>query len=84
MDGAGRLCDIGQGITMDNVERTEKAIDEILSELLPKLMEHCDAVQVLLTFPSPQGQTLRKSSGRGNWYARQGMAHEFITERSGP
>jgi hypothetical protein len=64
---------------MNQVERTEKAIDAILEEVMPKLMEHCDAVQVLLTFPSPNGQTLRKVHGRGNWYARQGMAHEFIT-----
>jgi hypothetical protein len=63
---------------MDQVERTEKAIDAILAEVMPKLMEHCDAVQVLITFPSPNGQTLRKADGRGNWYARQGMAHEFI------
>lgn len=64
---------------MDQVEQTEKAIDAILAEVMPKLMEHCDAVQVMLTFPSPDGKTRGKVNGRGNWYARQGMAHEFIS-----
>jgi hypothetical protein len=64
---------------MDQIERTEKAIDAILAEFIPKLMEHCDAVQVMLTFPSPDGKTRGKVNGRGNWYARKGMAHEFIS-----
>ena len=64
---------------MDQAKLTEKAIDGILAEFMPKLMEHCDAVQVLLTFPSADGKTRGKVNGRGNWYARQGMAHEFIT-----
>lgn len=62
----------------DSIEQREKTIDALLFEFLPKLMEHCDAVQVLLSFPTPNGQTMRKADGRGNWYARQGMAHEFI------
>lgn len=59
-------------------ERSERAIDAILEEFMPKLMEHCDSIQVLISFQLPNGQTMRKSDGRGNWYASQGVAHEFI------
>ena len=41
------------------------------------LGEHFDHVQVLVSW-NEQGTTQRLFEGGGNWYARQGMAHEFI------
>ena len=40
----------------------------------------CDAIQVLMSVHSDSVGTMNRSFGRGNWYARQGMAHEFITQ----
>jgi len=51
--------------------------DQRLQEILTELSEHFDCVQVMLSFCEEGGTTL-KQFGRGNWYARQGMAHEFI------
>ena len=40
----------------------------------------CDAVQVLMSAHDERSGTVNQSFGRGNWYARQGLAQEFITE----
>jgi hypothetical protein len=59
---------------MDN-----KDIPKILNQVADQLGEHFDAVQILVTRMAPEGKgTERYSSGSGNWYARQGMAHAFI------
>ena len=50
---------------------------EIVKKALHDLGEHFESVQILATTVS-EGQTLRSFSGCGNWYARLGMAHEFI------
>ena len=42
------------------------------------LMEHFDAVQILVSCTAPCGGTESVFQGAGNWFARQGMAHEFI------
>lgn len=52
---------------------------EIVKKALHDLGEHFESVQILATTVS-EGQTLRSFSGCGNWYARLGMAHEFINE----
>jgi hypothetical protein len=59
-------------------ESRQKAIDQILDELLPRLMEHCDCAQVLVSFPSETRGTAHNFQGAGNWFARQGMAREFV------
>lgn len=41
------------------------------------LLEHFDAVQIMVTWQE-NGLTKNICRGSGNWYARQGMAHEFI------
>lgn len=51
----------------------------ILDKVAAQLSEHFDAVQILTTWMDPEGQTLMLSRGRGNWYARLGMAREMIT-----
>ena len=42
------------------------------------LSEHFEAVQILATFPHSEGGTQIVLAGRGNWYARQGMARYFV------
>ncbi len=50
---------------------------KIIEKALHDLGEHFDAVQILSTFVE-EGVTMRCFQGTGNFYARQGMAHEFI------
>ncbi len=57
----------------------QKMIEAIASQL----SEHFDAVQIMISFPCDAGDmsgtaTQGLSAGRGNWYARQGMANEFV------
>lgn len=41
------------------------------------LREHFDSVQILASWVEEE-MTHRASRGCGNWYSRQGLAHEFI------
>lgn len=50
-----------------------KAIDQALHIL----GEHFEAVQILAT-RTVEGNTHTACRGVGNWYSRQGLAHEFI------
>ena len=54
---------------------------KMLEELSAKLSEHFDAVQIMATW-NEDGLTKCVNRGNGNWYARQGMAHEFIEQDS--
>jgi len=54
-----------------------KEITELINKTASDLGEHFDAVQILVSW-NDNGQTTASYSGCGNWYARQGMAHEFI------
>lgn len=51
---------------------------KIVEEAAAKLGEHFDSVQILVSWGVDGGGTKSCFSGTGNWYARQGMAHEFI------
>lgn len=50
-----------------------------IKECLAKLGEFYDHIQILAT-NEEEGKTGRCFSGSGNWFARLGMAHEFINE----
>lgn len=52
---------------------------KVLEDCLHRLGEHFDAVQILATRVQ-EGWTQRCVRGTGNFYARLGMAHEFIQE----
>lgn len=43
------------------------------------LMEHFEAVQIMVSSTVPDG-TSNIFKGGGNWFARQGMAHDFIRQ----
>ena len=54
-----------------------KAPDQAVERALEILSEHFDAVQILAEV-TEDGATASCCRGCGSWYARQGLAHEFI------
>ena len=52
---------------------------DIIDRAIDALMEHFEAVQILATTRDGHtGDTYDWMRGRGNWYARTGLAHSFI------
>jgi hypothetical protein len=51
---------------------------EILQRHVSNMSEHFDAIQVLVTWFEGDGVTRALSKGSGNYYARVGMAKEFV------
>jgi hypothetical protein len=56
----------------------EEMLAEKVNGILRELGEHFDSVQILGTYVQDDGCTARVSMGIGNWYARQGVAREFL------
>lgn len=56
---------------------TAREAEVLIDELAAKVGEHFDAVQILVSW-TDEGSTYCSKRGRGNWYARMGMCHEFI------
>lgn len=56
-------------------DEAEKMLDLAAS----KLHEHFDAVQIMVSW-NEDGFTKCTKRGCGNWYARQGMAKEFMDQ----
>lgn len=56
---------------------TDAEILQLLDDTNAKLVEHFDAVQIMVTW-NENGNTRDCLRGAGNWHARQGMAHMFI------
>ena len=54
----------------------EEAV-EMVRNVASQLGEYFDAVQILVSWVE-DGQTKAVKQGVGDWYARQGLAHEFI------
>lgn len=54
-----------------------RAEEEIIERIAAQLAEHWEGVQILVSRAEPDG-TGRYFYGVGNWYTRQGMAHDFI------
>lgn len=50
---------------------------EIVDRAVNQLGEHFSSVQIMVSF-NEEGLTKCIKRGSGDWYARQGMAHEFI------
>jgi len=53
--------------------------ERLVQRHIDELMEHFDAVQILVSSTDPDG-TANVFKGGGNWFARQGMAHDFIRQ----
>lgn len=62
---------------MTSEERTK-----IVERHVAELSEIYDAVQILGTWLNENGETCGQKRGSGNWYARQGMAREFLEQDS--
>ena len=57
----------------------DKEAKEYVEKMATELGEHFDSAQVMVSW-NEEGITKSLKRGSGSWYARQGMAHEFITE----
>jgi hypothetical protein len=64
---------------------TDEELTELVDQKVAELCEHFDSVQILVSWPSDKGNGNTKDyfSGRGNWYARTGMAHDFLNRDRG-
>ena len=58
---------------------TNKESEDICQKALDILGEHYDAVQIMVTW-NEESITKWSKLGSGNWFARIGMAHEFIAD----
>lgn len=56
---------------------THEEAGVMLTEFAAKIGEYFDAVQILASW-TEDGCTYCQKRGTGNWYARVGMAHQFI------
>lgn len=64
---------------------TDEDLIKFVDHKVSELCEQFEAVQILVSWPSEQGNGNTKDyfSGRGNWYARTGMAHDFLDRDKG-
>ncbi len=56
---------------------TPEAAQQMIDAHAAQLGEHFESVQILVSFPFERG-TLPVYAGRGNFFARKGMADDFI------
>lgn len=61
------------------VGMTKEQQRKLVDDAATALGEHFNAVQILVS-QTELGRTRCIKSGVGDWYSRQGMAHEFINE----
>lgn len=59
---------------------TSEEFDTICNEFMEKLGEHADSIQILASFYEADEGTYCRKIGIGNFYARQGMAREFLQQ----
>lgn len=52
--------------------------DAILQQAVELLSAHFSSVQILVSEILPNGDTVAQFNGSGDWYARTGLAHEFL------
>ena len=59
----------------------EEQRQQVVEECIARLMEFGEAAQIMLTWCDAEtGGTYDIFQGRGNWYARTGMAHDFLNQ----
>lgn len=56
---------------------TKAEAQEIVAQQSSHLMEYFEHIQIMVTWEE-NGETRAYYYGKGNWYARMGLAHEFI------
>ncbi len=58
---------------------TREQADKLLEAHVSQLSEHFNSVEILASYPDPEGGTRGLSCGAGDWYARHGLACEFVS-----
>lgn len=58
---------------------TDSEKQDYLDKMLAQIGEHFDCVQILVSW-NEQAICKNMYRGCGNWFARQGMAHDFINQ----
>lgn len=59
---------------------TKEEREKIVEKHLSALMEVMDSVQILGSWQEEERGTSKIIMGRGDWYARVGLAHQFIKD----
>jgi hypothetical protein len=62
------------------MEKEEDRLIQLVEKAATALGEEFDAVQILVSWGADGGGTKSVFRGSGNWFARQGMAHNFILQ----
>jgi len=62
------------------IKAADAALQKRIEDCVAILREHSDAVQILVSWQG-QGFTRWYYGGTGNFFARQGMARDFLLER---
>lgn len=60
---------------------TDKEMEKWLDAKTAELTEHFDAVQILASYTDETGTHFIKR-GSGNWFARMGMAQDYLTTQN--
>lgn len=56
-----------------------KEVQALVDEAANKLMEHVDSIQIFVTkHDGSKDESASYETGRGNFYARLGQAHEWL------
>lgn len=56
-------------------------LDDLIEQFLATITEYADVVQISVSFTEDvTGDTVGHHKGTGNWYARQGLARDFIEQ----
>lgn len=58
---------------------THAELDKLVEPFMEALGEHADSIQLLMTW-NEDGNTHRYWIGSGNWYARKGLAMEWLEQ----
>jgi len=64
-------------------EEIQKNDENHVDKLTQELCRHYDAVQVFVTRQEPDGRTMAYSTGKGNFYSRWGLVHEWLSRGGG-
>lgn len=54
-------------------------VEQLCKDACTRIQEHVDTIQIFVTFHAEDGQSTKSfTSGRGNFYARQGQIEEWV------
>lgn len=66
-------------VRAEGINLMDENLEELLSKCCAMLGEHSDSVLILIS-TQDKGKTTFTYEGRGNYYARLGMCHSFISK----